>query len=225
MEQATPSSAQDALQLQGQRLDQHESEIRSLHQSLHSLRAEVTGISDTLGRVKVAGTPVVAPTDASDHTLSLANHTLNATLVSRDPTDLSCPGVLRPSTFPTERSMAACVITLLAGKACERGTTFWDSDAPECGDFTLFSAETRKVFNRAAVGRASARRLLGPRQENSSISGCAIEFQTLAGDRVACSVVVEEHDWDPQGRRFDPRSSHSKIRTAVGPLSKALNPA
>ena len=32
------------------------------------------------------------------------------------------------------------------------------------------------------------------------------------------------HDWDPEGRWFKPRGSQDKIRAAVGPLSKALNP-
>ena len=40
----------------------------------------------------------------------------------------------------------------------------------------------------------------------------------------ACSVVVKVMDLDPQGRWFDPRCGHDKICTAVGPLSKALNP-
>ena len=40
----------------------------------------------------------------------------------------------------------------------------------------------------------------------------------------ACSVVVKLMDLDPQGQWFDPWCGHDKIRTAVGPLSKALNP-
>ena len=40
----------------------------------------------------------------------------------------------------------------------------------------------------------------------------------------ACSVVVKQLDLDPQGRWFDPWWGHDKICTAVGPLSKALNP-
>ena len=32
-------------------------------------------------------------------------------------------------------------------------------------------------------------------------------------------------DWDPEGLGFKPQCSQCKISTAVGPLSKALNPA
>ena len=41
---------------------------------------------------------------------------------------------------------------------------------------------------------------------------------------VARSVAVKLLDWEPQGRRFNPWCGHDKIRTAVRPLSKALNP-
>ena len=40
----------------------------------------------------------------------------------------------------------------------------------------------------------------------------------------SCSIVVKLMDLDPQGRWFDPWWGQDKICTAVGPLSKALNP-
>ena len=40
----------------------------------------------------------------------------------------------------------------------------------------------------------------------------------------ACSVAVKLLDLDPRCRWFDPWCGHDKICTAVGPLSKALNP-
>ena len=40
----------------------------------------------------------------------------------------------------------------------------------------------------------------------------------------ACSVVVKLTDLDLQGRWFNPWCGQDKISTAVGPLSKALNP-
>ena len=42
--------------------------------------------------------------------------------------------------------------------------------------------------------------------------------------QAARGVVVKLLDLDPQGRWFDPWCGHNKICTAVGPLSKALNP-
>ena len=46
------------------------------------------------------------------------------------------------------------VMTLLAGKACEWGTAFWDSGAPECEGFHSFSTEMKKVFDRSVVGHS-----------------------------------------------------------------------
>ena len=39
-----------------------------------------------------------------------------------------------------------------------------------------------------------------------------------------CSIVVKVLHLHPQGRWFDPWCGQDKICTAVGPLSKALNP-
>ena len=50
------------------------------------------------------------------------------------------------------------------------------------------------------------------------------EDTSLAVEGAACSVVVKLMDLDPQGRGFNPMCGHGKICTAVGPLSKALNP-
>lgn len=40
----------------------------------------------------------------------------------------------------------------------------------------------------------------------------------------ACRFVATLHDWDPDVLCIKPHFSHNKICTAVGPLSKALNP-
>ena len=45
-----------------------------------------------------------------------------------------------------------------------------------------------------------------------------------ANEWAACSVVVKLLDLDPQGQWFNPWPGHDEICTAVGPLSKALNP-
>ena len=57
--------------------------------------------------------------------------------------------------------------------------------------------------------------------EQCGVKGLAQAVRILS----ACSVAVKLLDLDPQGRWFDPWCGHDKICTAVGPLSKALNPA
>ncbi len=68
---------------------------------------------------------------------------------------------LQPSSFPTEESKIAFVITLLSGRAALWGTTVWEQKLPCCTSFQSFSEEIRKVFDRAASGRDAARFLAG----------------------------------------------------------------
>ncbi len=76
---------------------------------------------------------------------------------------------LQPSSFPTEESKIAFVITLLSGRAALWGTTVWEE-------------EIRKVFDRAASGREAARLLAELRQGDRSITDFSIEFRTLAAE-------------------------------------------
>ena len=46
---------------------------------------------------------------------------------------------LQPSSFPSEHSRVAYVITLLSGRAREWGTAVWEANAPECQTFTQFA--------------------------------------------------------------------------------------
>ena len=53
---------------------------------------------------------------------------------------------VQPSSFPTERSRVAYVITLLSGRAREWATAVWDANAPECQTFSQFFQAMRGVF-------------------------------------------------------------------------------
>lgn len=87
---------------------------------------------------------------------------------------------LQPSTFPTDRSRIAYVITLLTDRAREWGTAVWDAASPVCLSYAAFTEEMRKVFDRSVHGREAAREMLRVRQGKRSVSDFAIEFRTLA---------------------------------------------
>ncbi len=89
---------------------------------------------------------------------------------------------LQPSSFPTEESKIAFVITLLSGRAALWGTTVWEQKLPCCTSFQSFSEEIRKVFDRAASGREAARFLAELRQGDRSVTDFSIEFRTLAAE-------------------------------------------
>ena len=82
------------------------------------------------------------------------------------------------SSFPTERSRVAYVITLLSRSAREWGTAIWEANAPECQTFSQFSQAMRGVFDQSVSGPAATRQLFC--QGQRSISDYAIEFRTLA---------------------------------------------
>ncbi len=99
---------------------------------------------------------------------------------------------LQPSSFPTEESKIAFVITLLSGGAALWGTTVWEQKLPCCTSFQSFSEEIRKVFDRAASGREAARFLAELRQGDRSVTDYSIEFRTLAAE---CRWNLEAQ-WD-----------------------------
>lgn len=95
----------------------------------------------------------------------------------------SCQSFLtqcEPTTFPSEESKVAYVITLLSGKARDWGTAMWTNRVDIQSDFKLFSEEMRKVFDRSKHGREAAREVLQLRQGRQSVSDFAIQFRTLA---------------------------------------------
>lgn len=89
---------------------------------------------------------------------------------------------LQPSSFPTEESKVAFIITLLSGRAASWGTTVWEQRLPCCASFRSFSDELRKVFDRAASGREAARILAELRQGDRTVTDYSIEFRTLAAE-------------------------------------------
>ena len=70
---------------------------------------------------------------------------------------------LQPSTFPTERSRVAFVITLLSVRACEWGTAVWEANA-KCQTFSQFAQAMRGVFDRSVSGPAATCQLFRIRQ-------------------------------------------------------------
>ena len=79
---------------------------------------------------------------------------------------------LQPSSFPTERSRIAYVITLLSGRACECGMAVWEANAPECQTFSLFAQAMRGVFDCSVSGPAATRQLFRIRQGQRPVSDC-----------------------------------------------------
>ncbi|KAJ8282443.1 hypothetical protein COCON_G00049620 [Conger conger] len=87
---------------------------------------------------------------------------------------------LQPSTFPTERSRVAYIITQLTGRAKKWGTAAWEAGLPCVQTSGLFMEEMKRMFDRSRHGREAAREILRMHQGERSVSDFAIDFQTLA---------------------------------------------
>lgn len=95
---------------------------------------------------------------------------------------------LKPSSFPSDRSKMAYLITLMSGRALAWATVVWEQQSPVCHSLEEFVAEVRKVFNYPLSGRAASRKLLELRQDSRSVADYAVDFCTFAA----------ESAWNPQ---------------------------
>lgn len=89
---------------------------------------------------------------------------------------------LQPSSFPTENSKVAYIITLLTGKALNWATSLWDQKSPLTNNSTSFIAEMKKVFQHPASKGDVSYRLLQLSQGERSVAEFSIEFRTLASE-------------------------------------------
>ena len=177
---------QEALRLQGARLGQQAGEINNLHQGMEAIRADMRHFMEVI--TSQGTTAPVSPPPAAAAARDYTEPRLPPPeRYEGDPRSCrsflsTCSLVfeLQPSSFPTERSKVAYVITLLSGRAREWATAVWDSNAPECQSFFQFSQAMRDTFDRSVSGPAATRQLFRIRQGQRSISDYAIEFRTLA---------------------------------------------
>ncbi|KAJ8368274.1 hypothetical protein SKAU_G00083020 [Synaphobranchus kaupii] len=54
---------------------------------------------------------------------------------------------VQPSSFPTERSKVAFVISRLSGRSLTWATAMWEQSAPACSNIQLFAGKMSKVFD------------------------------------------------------------------------------
>lgn len=98
---------------------------------------------------------------------------------------------LQPSSFPTESSKVAYIITLLTSKALDWASALWDQKSPLTTNSQQFIMEMKRVFQHPSSGGDVDHRLLNLSQGTRSAAEFAIEFRTLA----------TESGWDQRALR------------------------
>lgn len=86
----------------------------------------------------------------------------------------------QPSSYPSEESKVAYVISLLTGRAAQWAVAQWGNKSHVCSSYQQFSAELREVFDPIKPHQEAAYQLTHLRQGNESVDDFAIRFRTLA---------------------------------------------
>ena len=184
MEPADP--VQEAICLQGVRLGQQAGEITAFHQGMETIPANIQHLVEWL-TPQMAAQPTLPPPPGITPRASTEPRLPAPERYEGDPG--SCRSFLstcllifelQPSSFPTERSRVAYMITLLSGRAREWGTAVWEANAPDCQTFSDFAQAMRGVFDHSVSGPAATRQLFQIHQGQRPVSDYAIKFRTLA---------------------------------------------
>lgn len=188
------------------RLDQQDEQILATGRAVQALVAQVSEVtaqlqqlrSDISGAPTVPTPPSVSPSAAQpDHRAEPrlpppAQYAGEPHLCRAFVTKCSLFFTLQPTSFPTEQSKVALMITLLSGRAALWGTAVWESQSPCCASFQSFTEELKRVFDRSVSGREAARKLTELQQGDRSVTDYSIDFRTLAAE----TGWNEEAQWD-----------------------------
>jgi hypothetical protein len=88
---------------------------------------------------------------------------------------------LQPSSFPSDHSKIAYLITLMSGRALTWATAVWEQQSAICISLEGFVGEVKKVFDAPFSGREAARKLIQLWQDSRSVGDYAVDFRKLAG--------------------------------------------
>lgn len=83
---------------------------------------------------------------------------------------------LQHSSFPSDRSKIAYLITLMSGRAFACATAVWEQQSAVCFSLEEFVAEVKKVFDSSLSGREAARKLLQLCQDSCSVADYAARW-------------------------------------------------
>ena len=89
---------------------------------------------------------------------------------------------LQPSSFSTECTRVAYIITQLTGCAMKWGIAVWEANVPCTQTSGLFREEMTRVFDRSKHGHEAGREILRIHQGNRSVLDYPIDFQALASN-------------------------------------------
>lgn len=187
-------SIKHALAAQGALVGQHDKILRDITQKLTELSANVAQLADQMGRLSTQrAASVPQPPPASENQLlQTTNREPHIPTPERYSGDLGacarfllqCSLVfdLQPSTYTTDKSRIAFVLSLLTGKASQWATACWESKSEIFQSYAAFTNEMRRIFDHPLKGKEAAKRLLMLSQGSSPVAQYAVDFKILAAE-------------------------------------------
>ena len=193
-----------ALSAQGILVGQHEQTLRCVMEKLHDLSSTISELSNQMNQLSALVSSSTAPASGPSNPPASAAPPSGQPLQtppSREPLmpiperfsgDLGACGRFlvqcslvfqqQPSTYNSDKSRIAFIISLLSGKAAQWATALWESNSPACQSYDAFSNEMRKVFDHPVKGKEASKRLLALSQGSSPVAQYAVDFRILAAE-------------------------------------------
>uniref|UniRef100_A0A8K9V5D1 DUF4939 domain-containing protein n=1 Tax=Oncorhynchus mykiss TaxID=8022 RepID=A0A8K9V5D1_ONCMY len=89
---------------------------------------------------------------------------------------------IQPSSFPSDRSKIAYLITRLSVRALNWATAVWEQQPVICSSLEGFVEELRKVVDAPFSRKEAARKLIHLQQDARTVTDYAVDFHTLAAE-------------------------------------------
>ncbi|KAL0161345.1 hypothetical protein M9458_045070, partial [Cirrhinus mrigala] len=137
---------------------------------------------------------------------------------------------LQPSSFPTDRSKIAYIITLLSDKALSWASAVWESKDACCDSYAAFEEEFKRVFDHPVSGREASKRLLTLNQGSRSTADFAIDGwndEALMDELATREPATDLESLIAMAIRLDNRLRERRVarRKTSQPVSPVRSPA
>lgn len=180
MEVAERGSIHFAVVHQGAMLGCHDEKLSATRLAVDSLSAQVTELTNQLHRFCHGGPSNAEQPMSEPRVNNPPRYTSQPSECRSFLTQCEVVFSLQPSTYATNRSRVAFILSLLTGQAREWGAAVWEAESDCCSHYASFKEEMLKVFGRSVLGREASRQLAALRQGGRSAADFAIQFRTLA---------------------------------------------
>lgn len=184
MDPADAEQLRNIISNQGAVVNNHSEALQQLAETLRSLTVSMARIEN---QVSVLVPPPVEPTASTSSPVPIARlHEPHVLPPERYSGDLgTCRAFLiqcslvfeqQPTSYPTDRSRVAYLMSLLTGRALDWASAVWDGDSNITHSYRVFATEMRRVFDHPVRGAEAETRLLCLRQGARSVSSAETDW-------------------------------------------------